>query len=256
MHRFFLPPQSITREQVSFPEYTARQIRQVLRLQPGQRVVVLDNQGSEYLVELETVSVEQVTGKIQEQKLAHGEPEINLILYVCLTQREKYEWVLQKCTELGVREFVPVISSRSLVRQKQVADQKKERWERIIQEAAEQCGRGRLPVLSEALTFEEALSRAAEAITFKVMPYEGESGESLHHWLREHSTGDAHLYSRDICILIGPEGGFTDQEVEQAQQAGFASVSLGRRILRMETAAVTTAALILYAWGDLGRLPR
>jgi 16S rRNA (uracil1498-N3)-methyltransferase len=254
MHRFFLPPQSIIQEKITFPQYTARQIRQVLRLQPGQQVVVLDNLGFEYLVELDGVNADRVTGKILEQKPAHGEPEINLALYLCLTQREKFEWVLQKCTELGVRRFVPVISSRSLVRRKQDTDRKKARWERIIQEAAEQCGRGRLPVLEGTLTFEGALTHAARRPALKVMPYEGESGKSLHHWLEVNSPSEVDLSSSDICILMGPEGGFTDREVGQAQRVGFTSVSLGSRILRMETAAVATTALILYAWSDLGRL--
>jgi 16S rRNA (uracil1498-N3)-methyltransferase len=256
MHRFFLPPQSITPTQVSFPEDTARQIRLVLRLQPGQQVVVLDNQGSEYLVELEEVNANGVAGHIIEQRTAPGEPRIDLTLYMCLTQREKYEWVLQKCTELGVRRFVPVISNRSLVRKKQDTDQKKERWERIIREAAEQCGRGRLPVLEGTLFFDEALTHADGEPVLKIMPYEGESIESLHNLLEMNSPNEADLSSMDICILIGPEGGFTDQEVEQARRAGFTRVSLGSRILRMETAAVATTALIMYTWGDLGKLPR
>lgn len=255
MHRFFIPPQSIIQGKVTFPQNTKRQIRQVLRLRSGQQVIVLDNQGFEYVVVLDRVDADRVTGRILNQNPVHGEPTINLSLYLCLTQREKYEWVLQKCTELGAMRFVPVISSRSLVRRKQDTERKKERWERIIQEAAEQCGRGRLPVLDGTLSFEEALTHAARNPALKVMPYEGESRESFYHWLEVNSPSGVDLSLSDICILIGPEGGFTDQEVEQAQQAGFTSVSLGSRILRMETAAVAATALIMYARGDLGRLP-
>jgi 16S rRNA (uracil1498-N3)-methyltransferase len=100
------------------------------------------------------------------------------------------------------------------------------------------------------------LTHADGEPVLKIMPYEGESIESLQDLLEMNSPNEADLSSMDICILIGPEGGFTDQEVEQARRAGFTSVSLGSRILRMETAAVATTALIMYAWGDLGKLPR
>ncbi|MEM5775801.1 MAG: RsmE family RNA methyltransferase, partial [Anaerolineaceae bacterium] len=151
-HRFFILPNQIGKMGVLFPEETARQIRQVLRLRPGETVTVLDGQGMEYAVQLETVSNEKVWVRLQGQIPVEGEPALQVWLYLSLTQREKFEWALQKCTEVGVSRFIPVISSRTLARDKEQALQKTDRWVRILKEAAEQSGRGLIPVIAPPIT--------------------------------------------------------------------------------------------------------
>ncbi|MEA4908945.1 MAG: 16S rRNA (uracil(1498)-N(3))-methyltransferase [Chloroflexi bacterium] len=245
MHRFFLPPEAIGAERVRFPEETARQIRRVLRLRPGQQVVVLDGGGREFVVELDEVTAGAVSGQVRAQAAAGGEPAVQLVLYLCLTQREKFEWMLQKCTELGAAAFVPVLSSRALVQAAGEAEHKRTRWQRILQEAAEQSGRGRVPQLYPALSYADALADAGQHPA-RLILWEEERAHALQTALR----GLAGLPR--LAVLIGPEGGLSPAEVDQAQAAGFTAVTLGRRILRMETAAMAATALILYEWGEMG----
>lgn len=244
MHRFFLPPASIQAGCVHFSEPVSRQIVQVLRLKPDARVTVLDGEGKEYLVCLTDLSAQATIGQVESEGLANGEPQTLLTLYLCLTQREKFEWMLQKCTEVGVCRFIPVISSRSLVQDAKEVINKYERWQRILQEAAEQSHRGKVSTLEAPLQFEQVVKTAAQANTCKLIPWEEEQNLSLKQALQMRST-------REVCLLIGPEGGFSKEEVARAQSAGFLSVTLGRRILRMETAAVVASALVLYERGDM-----
>ena len=244
MNRFFLPPSSIQAGRVHFSESVSRQIMQVLRLKPDARVIVLDGAGKEYLVRLTDLSAQETLGEVESESLSTGEPKTQLTLYLCLTQREKFEWMLQKCTEVGASCFVPVISSRSLVQDAKEVINKYERWQRILQEAAEQSHRGKMPTLEAPLQFEQALKAAARINSCKLIPWEEEKSLSLKEALQTHPAGE-------VCLLIGPEGGFSKEEVAQAQSAGFLSVTLGKRILRMETAAVVASALVLYERGDM-----
>jgi 16S rRNA (uracil1498-N3)-methyltransferase len=243
MHRFFLPPSSIQSQAVTFPADTAHQVLSVLRLKPGQRVTVLDNLGSQFEVELSQVERGEVTGTVISVQPAAGEPRLHLAMYLCLSQREKFEWMLQKCTEVGAAEFIPVISSRTLVQDREEkqdrAARKQERLERILREAAEQSHRGRIPSLSPALRFDAALADARRH-PLRLIPWEQEAALSLRDAL--HSAPPP----SSAAVLIGPEGGFSESEVSAARAVGFLPVTLGPRILRMETAAIVSAALLLH----------
>jgi 16S rRNA (uracil1498-N3)-methyltransferase len=239
VHRFFVPPASIQSGQVVFPPDTAHQIASVLRLHAGQRLCVLDNLGNEYTVELAEANQKAATAKIIEQKPAQAEPFFHLALYLCLAQREKFEWMLQKCTETGAATFIPVISSRSLVQDVAETNKKTARWEKIIQEAAEQSGRGHIPGLKPAVSFAQA---ARQGQGKRIILWEQEHSTTLHQAL----AGVTANNSTEISLLVGPEGGFSGEEVQFAQQAGWQPVSLGPRILRMETAAIVATALVLY----------
>jgi 16S rRNA (uracil1498-N3)-methyltransferase len=241
MHRFFVPPASIQSGQVIFPPETAHQITSVLRLHTGQRLCVLDNLGNEFGVDLVEASQKTATGKIVEQKLAQAEPLFHLALYLCLAQREKFEWMLQKCTETGAATFVPIISSRSLVQDVAETNKKTARWEKIIQEAAEQSGRGRIPGLKPAVSLAQA-ARQGQVLGKRIILWEQERSMTL----RQALSGVTVDNSPEISLLVGPEGGFSDEEVHLTQQAGWQPVSLGRRILRMETAAIIATALVIY----------
>lgn len=239
MNRFFLPPSSFVNDEIVFPEAISRQIANVLRLKPESMVIALDGKGLEYSIQLLEVTPKQTSGKILSVQPNTTEPHTRVRLLLCLTQREKFEWMLQKCTELGTTRFVPVISSRSLVQERGGQEKKLERWRRIVQEAAEQCGRGKIPAVEEVAGYEAGLRRAGGGL--KLALWEQEHARSLRQVLQP-GTGE-------VAALIGPEGGLSEAEVEQAQAAGFQAVTLGRRILRMETAAMTAAALILYELG-------
>ncbi len=157
MHHFFVPPQAIQGETVLFPEAITRQLQRVLRLEEGDTVIVLDNSGDRCAVVLQ-FDGQQATGKIVSRAKSDTEPEVSIRLMACVSQREKYEWILQKGTELGICEFLPVISQRTLVQNTSAIDKKRERWEKIIQEAAEQSHRGKLPVLLPAMKLTDAVN--------------------------------------------------------------------------------------------------
>lgn len=248
MHRFFLPPATFTQPEIAFPADTARQVRSVLRLKPGQEVICLDNLGSEYRVTLAEIGAEGVRGTVVERRAARGEPAARVHLYLGLTQREKFEWMLQKCTEVGAASFTPVVTSRSLVQDAGDAAKKAERWQRILQEAAEQSGRGRIPALRQALRFAPALAATAKDSDLALIPWEGETARTLAGALQ---TG-AGREKQSIALFIGPEGGFSEEEIRQAMDENVRPVTLGPRILRMETAAVVATALVLHVLGEMG----
>jgi len=195
MNRFFLPPEAIQAGLVTFPGDVSHQIARVLRLSPGDLVAVLDNQGSEYQVEITTLDPNNVRGEIRESSQVHGEPPVILTLYLCLTQREKLEWVLQKCTETGVSDFVLVVSSRSLVQVKAAASAKLERWQRIVREAAEQCGRGRLPGIFPGMSYKDALEHGTANHQRCLLAWEGENARGL-------SAGLHGLYGGERLALL------------------------------------------------------
>ena len=288
MHRFFITPAQRRGQIVRFDDVQAHQMRRVLRLRPGDRVLALDGQGWQYEVALEEVSNSRVTGLVATQTAATGEPRVRLTLFQSLLQRDKFEWVLQKGTEIGVAAFVPVITRRSLVRDADdVGENKLERWRRIIKEAAEQSGRVALPTMGAAVPLAVALAglpspqpspegRGGEAsspqpspdgrgdsgslplrgrvrerglvapATRALLAWEGEPERTLRQALGE-TNG-----LTDVALFIGPEGGFEAAEIEAAANQGVATFTLGRRILRTETAAVVGAALLLYELGEMG----
>lgn len=246
MHRFFVDPGQIDGLIIRFDEDQAHQIRRVLRLRPGERVLVLDGLGLQYEVLLEEVSGARVNGLAASRVAAAGEPGARLTLFQSLLRREKFEWVLQKGTELGVGVFAPVITRRSLVRDAEdVTPEKLNRWRRVIREAAEQSGRGLLPGLHSPMPFAAA---APEVMVNDVgiIAWERESRMTIPDALRSREL------VQDVALYIGPEGGFEMEEIDEAVEYGCIPVSLGPRILRTETAAVVGAALVLHELGELG----
>ena len=220
----------------------AHQIHNVLRMAPGERIIVLDNSGFEYEVVLTDVSKNKILGRVGSRRAGAGEPQFRLTLYQSLLAREKFELVLQKCTEVGVCRFVPVITQRSIVRRLETVTPKKlDRWRVIITEAAEQSHRARIPVLAAPVRFDEALSQLSGFDRCLIAsPHEQQM--SLQKALR----GGNKKELQNVALLIGPEGGFTEQEVALAVEAGARPVGLGPRILRTETAAIIASALILH----------
>jgi len=243
-HRFFVAPDAIRGSSVTFSAAQAHQLRDVLRMQTGAEIWVLDNKGSEYRVTLDRVAKDGVRGAILEQREAGGEPQTQIILYQALLKADKFEWVLQKGTEAGISEFVPMSTERTIA--DHMGKRKFERWTQILTEAAEQAGRGRIPPLAPIKTLEEALTQAAQRGGSLIMPYEGSTTEDLKTAL----DGDP---SPLIHLFIGPEGGFGEREIQSAGWRGTHVVTLGPRILRAETAGLVAASAVLYARGDLSR---
>jgi 16S rRNA (uracil1498-N3)-methyltransferase len=252
-HRFFIPSDWIQGNSVTITGPQAHQMARVLRLRPGQEVIILDNSGWEIEVRLVTVERQAVTGEVLHRRLAGGEPRTKISLYQGVLKSSHFEFVLQKGTELGVVEFIPLIAERCVVSDLTAVENKRPRWERIIQEAAEQARRGRKPVLRSAVLFPQACERARQAGGLALIPWEEEGRANLRDLLRTPPPGHQRRWPPfTIHLFIGPEGGFTRDEVALARQYGLAPLTLGRRILRAETAGLATAAAVLYELGDLG----
>jgi len=242
MNRFFVSKSDIQGDQVILSAAQAHQICNVLRMKVGERVVVLDNTGFEYEVVLTGLARDKVVGRIESKQAGVGEPYAQLTLYQSLLARDKFELVLQKCTEVGVSRFVPVITQRSLVRDADTVTPKKlTRWRRIITEAAEQSHRSRIPDLAEPMRFDNVACEL-NAFDLPLIASPHERRITLQKALRSGKE----TAPKTLALLIGPEGGYTDREINKAIDAGAAPVSLGPRILRTETAAIVTAALILH----------
>ncbi len=246
VNRFFIPTSSLEGEQVRLGPEQSHQVCHVLRLEVGDSIVVLDNTGVEYDVTLTTVSRSETMGRITGQRPAVGEPVAELVLFQSLLAREKFEWVLQKGTEVGVAQFVPVLTDRSLLRAKVVEDSKLDRWHRIVTEAAEQSQRGRIPKISQAVSFREAVDQLV-GFDRRLIATPGRETVSLREAL--HGTDDKEV---SVALMIGPEGGFTPEEMALATQKGAVAIHLGPRVLRTETAAIVASALVLHELGEMG----
>ena len=244
MHRFFLPAECFDNLIVRFPKETAHQLVHVLRLETGGVVVALDNQGREYDVVLDQLDNQGVNGHIIAKRPVSTEPAVQLALYLGLAQREKFEWMLQKCTEVGAASFTPLVTRRSLVQDLDEVKKKYERWERILREAAEQSRRGAIPELNPPLDFNNAILEAKKSSFITLIPWEGEHHQDLTQVLQRANLSTSGCLR--IACFIGPEGGWDAAEVAFARDSGAVAVTLGPRILRMETAAVVAAALILH----------
>jgi 16S rRNA (uracil1498-N3)-methyltransferase len=221
-------------------------MRRVLRLRPGERVIAFDGLGNEYTVSLTNLRDEQAIGTIESQSSLATEPSLQLTLYQALLPREKFELVLQKATELGVSTFVPLATERSLVPPASLDAARLQRWRRIVEESAEQSGRGGVPAVKSPQSLKDALAEVQGQPA--LLAWERESQRGLRQTLTELRKGDE---LTELALFVGPEGGFSPAEADSARESGLTTVSLGPRILRAETAGPVLAALVLYELGEL-----
>ncbi|MBI2845500.1 MAG: 16S rRNA (uracil(1498)-N(3))-methyltransferase [Chloroflexi bacterium] len=245
MHRFFVPPEWLENPLVVITGPQAHQISQILRLQKGEDIILLDGSGWEHRLEIQKVSRQRVEGKIVQRTISKSEPRTKITLYQALLKGKGLDTVLQKGTEVGMVAFVPVVSSRCVVSSlEDIGEAKYQRWRRIIQEAAEQSHRGLLPALRPAIMLGQAWEQASRG-GLTLVPWEEAEKPSLHKVL------DSRKNPFSISLFIGPEGGFTPQEIAQGEKYGALPLTLGPRILRAETAGLVAASAILYHLGDI-----
>lgn len=253
MHRFFIPEDWIQGNEVTVTGPQAHQIARVLRMRPGDMVVVLDNSGWEIEVKLIMVDQSLVKGEVLHRRLVRYEPRTKISLYQGVLKGNRFEFLLEKGTELGVVEFVPIIADRCVVSDLEAVSRKRQRWEWIIQEAAEQSRRGRKPLLRPATFFPQACEQARHTGGLALIPWEGEGLVTLRDVLQKDPLDRGRNWPPfTISVFIGPEGGFTKDEITTARRYGLVPVTLGPRILRAETAGLAAAAAIFYEWGDMG----
>lgn len=247
-HHFFLAKTELVLNQPLDLAEIHHQLQVVLRLAAGEQIVLLDGEGRAFLAEITSLTRKAATGHLLAELPTPAEPAVEVTLYQCTLKADKFEWVLQKGTELGVSRFVPVISQRAIVRPAAAVLKKYERWQAILREAAEQCGRGRIPTLAPPLDWSAAITQAPGLRLFAWEETATESStikQTLHDYANK--TGPI----KGVCLLIGPEGGIAAPEAAEAVSAGWQTISLGPRILRAETAALTSIALTMTHLGQL-----
>jgi 16S rRNA (uracil1498-N3)-methyltransferase len=237
LRRFFVEPDTVRARTITITGDLAHRLARVLRYRRGDRLVLTAGGPREYIVQLATVAPAAVTGVVVGERSSPAEPPVEVVLYQSLIRANRFDFVLEKATEIGVARFVPIIAARTQV-QEEASAARAVRWRRLIVEAAEQCGRGHLPTIGETLTFEQAI---ATAPGLKLVPWEAERQQRLGGYLRS-----LRERPRTISLFIGPEGGWDPAETDLARESGAALLTLGRRVMRAETAAIVAAGIVLH----------
>ena len=246
MRRFFLPSRQIHTNRGTIDGQELAHLRKVLRLKPGDRITVFDDTGWEHEAVIRSLAGAQGEIEILSSSQPPRESPFQITLAAGLTKGEKFDFVIEKATELGAHKIVPFTSTYSVPKldERKIAA-RTERWRKIALSAAKQCGGTRVPEVLPLCTFKEMLIQPAHE-GVKLFFWEKEAEQSLHEVYERQRDAKA------VTLAIGPEGGFSAAEANLAQSHGFKLVQLGRRILRAETAAVTALSLAQFLWGDLG----
>ncbi|MEC7786147.1 MAG: 16S rRNA (uracil(1498)-N(3))-methyltransferase [Nitrospinota bacterium] len=243
MHRFFLEKKNILNDTIVIQGSDATHIRNVLRLHAGEEIEVFVGQGLLYLVRLEEVRSRSVKGKIVSSEKVDTESPLKIHLGQSLIKGNKFDVVLRKSVELGVQTITPLMTDRTIL--KGDNDKKIPRWKKIVEESSKQCGISCIPQISETVSKLDVYCRQATSSNLKLMFWEMEKEKGL----KDIKPINA---PRSVHILIGPEGGFTLEEVETARSYGFQTLGLGPRIFRAETAPLVVLSLLQSRWGDIG----
>lgn len=243
MPKYFTEPENIKDGFIEIFSDEAKHILNVMRMEIGDTLTICDGQSNDCLCRICETGKNCLKAKIEETTKSESEPKTKITLYQGLPKSDKMELIIQKCVEIGVCRIVPVITERAVVKIEKGAkeDKKTERWQKIAESAAKQSGRGIIPAVERPMKFKDAIEEAVkngEAI----IPYENEKDRGLKEFVKNSKA-------ENIGIFIGPEGGFDTKEIEFAVENGVMSVTLGKRILRTETAGIVTSAIVLYELG-------
>lgn len=242
MTRFFVEEQAFSGDTLRLTGENFQHAR-VLRLKPGERILVCDGQGREALCTVRQAGASEMELEVLERREAETEAKVRVSVYLAFPKADKLEHVIQKATELGAYEIVAFPSARCVSRPDEKSLKKKlERWQKIAASAAEQSGRGRIPRVITLGSFKEALERGKQADK-ALLFYENEQALTLRMALE---TGTYET----VSLLTGPEGGLEEAEVAQAREEGFQVCTLGKRILRCETAPLCALSAVMYAAGE------
>ena len=241
MHRFFAEPGQIGEKEIVITGADVNHIRNVLRMRADEEVLIADGQGAEYRCKLTELGENEVRAQILWKLDGNAELASAITLFQGLPKSDKMDFIVQKCVELGVSRIVPVSTKRAVVK----LDAKKEqtrlkRWNTISESAAKQSGRGVIPEVSGVMSFGKALEEAKK-LDVLLIPY-----ERAEHMAETRRVMGEIRPGQSVGIFIGPEGGFEESEVEEAVAAGAQAITLGRRILRTETAGLAVMAMLGY----------
>ncbi|MDO4552040.1 MAG: RsmE family RNA methyltransferase [Bacillota bacterium] len=262
MRRFFVDPSAVKEDRIEICDKgDLRHLARVLRMKPGDQLMVSDSSAWEYRIVLEEISGEAAVGRILDKQAFGREPSVRVTLYQAAPKQGKMELIIQKTTELGAERIVPMLTRRTLAADKGAFRNKRERWQKVADEAGKQCGRGRLPEVAGVLAFQEVLGELkTTAYDLVLFLYENEEKTTIKEALRRFSkerrekpgtgvgagagTGEPEK-GPAVALLVGPEGGFSEEEAELLKACAV-SVSLGRTVLRTETAGMAALAMVMY----------
>lgn len=254
MQRYFTEPESFQGNTVMLVGEDVHHLLRVMRMKPGGRIIVSDGESREAEAVLTELTPERATAEIVEERPLSGEPLWSVTVAQSLPKGDKMELVIQKGTEIGAVGFIPFQSERAIVQYDGKKEEKRlERWRRIAKEAAEQAHRGRLPAVAPVMRWRGLLA-AFDAYDAVLFCYEKEGGApaaGLRDRIRELADRLAGGKPK-LLVVVGPEGGFTEREAEEAADAGALPTGLGSRILRTETAALAALACLMYESGEMG----
>lgn len=241
MYHFFVEQEQIGKKEIVITGEDVNHIRNVLRMKPGEEVLISNGQGINYCCEVTDIAKEKIIAQILSENEEQRELPAKLYLFQGLPKGEKMELIIQKAVELGVYQIIPVSTRRSVVKLEGKKEEAKiRRWNSIAESAAKQSGRGIIPKVTGVMSLKEAFSYAKE-FDRRIIPFEHAKG--MFKTKRELEQIKPKM---EVGIFIGPEGGFEDEEITLAQEAGVASISLGKRILRTETAGLMVLSVTGY----------
>ncbi len=245
MPRFFVSPDSIRENEIEITGIDVNHIKNVLRMQPGEGVEVCDGAGNDYLCVIKSLERDSVLLDIEEAHPSNTELKKKIYLYQGLPKSDKMELIIQKAVELGVYEIIPTVTSRCIVKiDAKKEDKKIARWQQIAEAAAKQSGRGIIPKIKAPISFKEALEHSKDIDTV-LIPYEKAEGIDSTRSILEKSKEDS-----SVAVFIGPEGGFEEKEIELAETNGAKAITLGKRILRTETAGLCILSVLMMSFED------
>lgn len=257
MSKFFVDPSAVSGAHIYLENKDdLHHLRKVLRARPGMELDISDGDCWEYKTCLEELTEDCATLKILDKQKFATEPATSVTLYQGVPKASKMETVIQKTVEMGVDTIVPVFMERTVVVEKGNFGKKLERWNKIAAEAVKQCKRGLIPRVTESYDVDKMLAELPN-YDLIICPYENEDGLTIKDFLRAapppaavqpglESTGRTGPQALRVALIIGPEGGFSEGEIEKLKAAGAATVTLGKTILRTETAGLAALAMIMY----------
>lgn len=246
MPKFFTARENITENEIIIDSEDAKHIKKVLRLNTGDEITVCDGRGIDYTAVIRETENNRIICDIKDSRKCDTEPEVKVTLYQGLPKAAKMDYIIQKTTELGITRIVPAVLSRCVVKIENAAAEKKkqERWQKISNEAAKQSGRGVVPVVAMPMKLDDIIEELKE-YDLCFVPYECEQDVRLRDVIE--NAGEI----KNVAFLVGPEGGIDITEIEKLKAAGIKPITLGRRILRTETAGEAVLAMLMYGLGEI-----
>jgi len=249
MRKFFIKNENISGNIAKIVGEDVKHMKNVLRLLQNDIIIVCDEDGKNYQAKITSIQKDEVKTLILREFDNTTEPDINITVFQCLPKSDKMELIIQKCTELGVTEFTPVSSENVVVSlDSSKAEKKITRWQKIAEEAAKQSKRSKIPKINNIIDLDEIKDCISDK-DLVLLAYEKEEGNGI----KEVLSKLDHSAIKDVAIIIGAEGGFTENEVENLKQiSNLKSISLGPSILRTETAGIVLAGIVLYEFNEMG----